>query len=279
MEAELDTPKITNVIAVTTFTRRDHPRLNCLQQPLMWNGQTPYQQHFAKIMIFFELIFMSLIADPMDAYTAYYGKEKIAARVLGEQLYLLLGWLSVLNDLLVARYLETIRIKPSGKKAIWPCIGGKEDIDTQFGRLFYRYMYIATRLGDNKVFVDSARHKWDKFNAVQGGRRNLPPQFRLYRQLVDENGKSLAELCVEDSTIPQMTLRACTIGNLHAVQQTEQTIESPFNYRNKVIYSQDFEFYNADGDEIDPHDGTKKPPVPRFDFDDTLNLFGNPDVD
>lgn len=276
-----NTPKILNVIAVTTYTRRDQPRLNCLQAPLLWNGQKAYTQHKKEMLCFFQLIFMCVVVPRIESAKEFYGKDKIAHEQAGKELYLLLGFLELLNDMLVARHIEKLRIKTvrSGwPKTLWPCICGGQEIPTEFGRLFFQNMYPLLKYGWQNPFADAARPFWEAFHNVQAPRTNRKVPNALYKRLVDEHGTSLAEECVKDNTVPQMQQRLCNISNLAAVTRTEQTLESPFNYRGKTIYSVDYEFFDTDGDEIDPYDGKKKPKIVRFDYDDNMDLFGNPDL-
>lgn len=235
----------------TVYMDRNEQRLNCLQAPLVWTpgAPTPYEVHKKNIFVFFELIFYTLFGDAEDQHFS----------ILAEKYFMLLGWLQLLNRNLVARYVTLMRIKKD-YKTFWTCT--HYDIPTTFGRIFFKKMYPPTSAGWRPRFAEHAIRFWRSYQTCQGIRIVAPNA--IYRRLTNETGTSLAEVCATDVSVPIMKIRHQNA--LAYVIQTDATFTSPFAFRGQQTFTRSWEFYDEDGQELEPTDGTVIEKPPRFDF-------------
>lgn len=254
-------PATITTINTVSYERRNLPRLNCLQAPLVLLPGMSYTRHKADMFIFFELIFHVLLA-PFD---------NCSPKKIAEELFMWLGFFSFLNKELVAKHLEMLRIMKNDAfhpVYFYTCV--QYDIPTSFGKAFFAKMYPLTKVGWQNKIAKECKLPWMRFRNCQGG-RHAPQQHQTYRQLVDEEGKSLAEHTALDNTVPVMTIRTANTANLAKVLQSDVSLESPFAYQGRTIFTRSWNFYNDAGQEIDPENG-KIIEVPKFDFENPIWL-------
>lgn len=261
------------VLEETVYTRRNPQRLNCLQAPLVPVPGTSYLQHLTNMLQFFEIIFTSVVSDAIAEAAPFYADEfgatNSATEHIGRTLYALHGWFIILHDLLIARHIQKLRVQRANSKPKWTVINN-DNVNTEFGKIVFNAFYVLESCGWSPLLPLASHPRWQRLRAVQAGRNNLLPHLQSYRHLITPGGKSLAEACVFDNTIPQMTPRLCNASQLGSVVRTDSTLESPFAYKGKQIFTRTYQFFNEDGEEIDPADGRVVPHVPRFDFEAPL---------